>query len=139
MAYEVVMPRLGWNMEKGSVGSWLKHEGDYVEAGETLFTVESDKATQEVEALESGTLCLAPDSPPPGREVPVAHCWPICSGPVKPRRTRRSLPGTWPIRHRSLRVTSPARWPWTAHPSPPARGTGRRSARAPVAWRSNWA
>ena len=71
MPFEVVMPRLGWNMEKGSLGSWLKQDGDRVEAGEILFTVEGDKATQEVEALESGILRIPEDSPSPGVEVPV--------------------------------------------------------------------
>jgi len=71
MPFEVVMPRLGWNMQKGSLGSWLKQDGDRVEASEILFTVEGDKATQEVEALESGILRIPEDSPSPGVEVPV--------------------------------------------------------------------
>ncbi len=71
MAYEVVLPRLGWNMESGSLGTWSKQDGDQVTAGEILFTVEGDKATQEVEALESGTLCIPPGSPAPGVQVPV--------------------------------------------------------------------
>jgi pyruvate dehydrogenase E2 component (dihydrolipoamide acetyltransferase) len=71
MAFEVFMPRLGWNMEKGSLAEWRKKDGDYVEEGEILFTVESDKAIQEVEALESGVLRILPDSPPPGKEVSV--------------------------------------------------------------------
>ena len=71
MAFEVVMPRLGWNMETGSLFEWLKQDGDRVEAGEILFTVESDKAIQEVEALESGILRIPPDTPPPGKPVPV--------------------------------------------------------------------
>ena len=66
-----VLPRLGWNMETGRLGEWLKRDGERVEAGEILFTVEGDKATQEVEALESGILRIPPDSPPPGKEVPV--------------------------------------------------------------------
>ena len=60
------MPRLGWNMEKGSLGGWLKQDGDHLEMGEVLFTVEGDKATQEVEALESGILHIPGDSPSPG-------------------------------------------------------------------------
>jgi len=71
MAFEVVMPRLGWNMETGSLFEWLKQDSDRVEAGEILFTVESDKAIQEVEALESGILRIPPDTPPPGKPVPV--------------------------------------------------------------------
>jgi len=71
MPYEVHMPRLGWNMEKGTLVKWLKADGDYVQAGEALFVVEADKASQEVEALESGVLSIPPDSPRPGAEVPV--------------------------------------------------------------------
>jgi pyruvate dehydrogenase E2 component (dihydrolipoamide acetyltransferase) len=71
MAFEIVMPRLGWNMETGSLGEWLKKDGEYVEAGQPLYTVESDKATQEVEALDSGVLRIPPDAPRPGQEVSV--------------------------------------------------------------------
>ena len=71
MPFEVVLPRLGWNMETGRLGEWLKRDGERVEAGELLFTVEGDKATQEVEALDSGILRIPPDAPPPGQEVPV--------------------------------------------------------------------
>jgi pyruvate dehydrogenase E2 component (dihydrolipoamide acetyltransferase) len=71
MPFEVVLPRLGWNMETGRLGQWLKKDGERVEAGELLFTVEGDKATQEVEALDSGILRIPPDAPPPGKEVPV--------------------------------------------------------------------
>jgi pyruvate dehydrogenase E2 component (dihydrolipoamide acetyltransferase) len=71
MPFEVVLPRLGWNMETGRLGAWLKRDGERVKAGEILFTVEGDKATQEVEALDSGILRIPPDAPPPGQEVPV--------------------------------------------------------------------
>ena len=71
MPFEVVLPRLGWNMESGQVGEWLKKEGERVEAGEILFTVEGDKATQEVEALDSGILHIPSNSPPLGKEAPV--------------------------------------------------------------------
>lgn len=71
MVYEVVMPRLGWNMEAGTLTSWRKKDGDFINTGDILFEVESDKAVQEVEALESGLLHIPPDSPPPGKVVPV--------------------------------------------------------------------
>jgi pyruvate dehydrogenase E2 component (dihydrolipoamide acetyltransferase) len=71
MAFEVVMPRLGWNMETGALAAWRKQDGDFVKEGEILFEVESEKAVQEVEALESGILRIPPDSPPPGQPVPV--------------------------------------------------------------------
>lgn len=71
MPFEVVMPRLGWNMEVGALAGWRKQDGDAVESGEILFEVESDKAIQEVEALDSGVLRIPSDSPPPGKQVPV--------------------------------------------------------------------
>ena len=56
MATEVKLPRLGQGMESGIIGKWLKAEGDRVEKGEPLYEVETDKATQEVEAEVSGVL-----------------------------------------------------------------------------------
>ena len=53
---EIVMPKLSPTMEAGTVVRWLKGEGDRVEAGEILFEVEADKAVNEVEASDSGTL-----------------------------------------------------------------------------------
>lgn len=71
MAVEVVMPRLGWTMEEGTLVEWCKQEGEQVGAGEVLFTVETDKALVEVESLDSGVLRLPPGAPPPGSRVPV--------------------------------------------------------------------
>src|SRR6185503_14955446 len=71
MAIEIVMPRLGWTMEEGTLAEWLKQDGDTVEVGDIIFTVESDKALNEVEALDSGILRIPPNSPPPGTVMPV--------------------------------------------------------------------
>src|SRR5690242_3565066 len=43
-------------MEAGTIVRWLKSEGDAVEKGEPLYEVDTDKATQEVEAEASGVL-----------------------------------------------------------------------------------
>jgi pyruvate dehydrogenase E2 component (dihydrolipoamide acetyltransferase) len=56
MIYEVVMPQLGLTMEEGTVTAWLKKVGDRVEKGETLFTLETDKAEMEVESTDAGYL-----------------------------------------------------------------------------------
>jgi pyruvate dehydrogenase E2 component (dihydrolipoamide acetyltransferase) len=71
MAHEVVMPRLGWTMEQGTLVEWLKHDGDNVQVGDIVFTVESDKALNEVEALEAGILRIPPDSPSLGSVLPI--------------------------------------------------------------------
>lgn len=43
-------------MKEGRVVSWLKAEGDEIEAGEAIMVVESDKADMDVEAFEDGFL-----------------------------------------------------------------------------------
>lgn len=86
MASEVVMPRLGWTMEVGRVVEWLKQDGDQVEAGEFLFLVETEKAVTEVEALDSGTLRIPPDSPAVGDDVEVGGmlAWIVPAGESAP-------------------------------------------------------
>jgi pyruvate dehydrogenase E2 component (dihydrolipoamide acetyltransferase) len=56
MAYKIIMPQLGLTMEEGSVTSWLKQPGEYVEKGDPLFIVETDKIEMEVEAMGKGYL-----------------------------------------------------------------------------------
>jgi len=71
MATEIRMPRLGWTMEEGIFGEWLKQDGDPIQAGDFLFTIEGDKATQEVEAFDDGILRLPPNAAKPGDVITV--------------------------------------------------------------------
>jgi pyruvate/2-oxoglutarate dehydrogenase complex dihydrolipoamide acyltransferase (E2) component len=56
MAVEVLLPKIGFSMEEGAVAEWLYADGATVTEGETLFLLESDKSTSEVEAPASGVL-----------------------------------------------------------------------------------
>ncbi|HUW08209.1 MAG TPA: dihydrolipoamide acetyltransferase family protein, partial [Anaerolineae bacterium] len=56
MVTEIILPKLGQTMEDGAIVEWLKQEGDEIKRGDVLFTVESDKATLEVEASARGFL-----------------------------------------------------------------------------------
>ncbi len=56
MATEVVIPMLGITMERGKILKWFKSEGDRVEKGESIFEVEAEKVTTEVESPASGIL-----------------------------------------------------------------------------------
>jgi pyruvate dehydrogenase E2 component (dihydrolipoamide acetyltransferase) len=62
MATEVILPMLGETMNEGTIIAWSTNEGDAVRPGDVLFSVESDKATLEVEATTAGYLrrILAP-------------------------------------------------------------------------------
>lgn len=53
---EVIMPKMGDGMEEGTLLEWLKSEGDKVKSGEVIGTIQTDKATLELEAPGSGTL-----------------------------------------------------------------------------------
>lgn len=53
---QIDMPALSSTMKEGKVVSWLKAEGDPIEAGEAIMVVESDKADMDVEAFEDGFL-----------------------------------------------------------------------------------
>ena len=56
MATEVLMPKLGLTMTEGTIDEWKKNVGDTVKKGEILFSVETDKLTNDVEAEEDGVL-----------------------------------------------------------------------------------
>ncbi|CAN5572278.1 pyruvate dehydrogenase complex dihydrolipoamide acetyltransferase [soil metagenome] len=53
---EVIMPKMGDGMEEGTLIEWLKKEGDKVKSGEVIGTIQTDKATLELESPGSGTL-----------------------------------------------------------------------------------
>src|SRR5438309_6727097 len=71
MPNPITIPRLGWNMEEGVFGGWLKADGDPVRVGEPIFTLESEKATEEVESLDAGFLRVPADGPKPGDKLAV--------------------------------------------------------------------
>lgn len=73
MPKEIVIPRLGWSMEEGVFSEWLKGAGQMVRAGEMLFVLEGEKAAQEIESFDTGTLCIPSDAPRPGEVVRVGQ------------------------------------------------------------------
>jgi 2-oxoglutarate dehydrogenase E2 component (dihydrolipoamide succinyltransferase) len=56
MPVEIRVPPLGESVTEATVASWLKHEGDVVEAGEPLVELETDKVNVDVAAERSGVL-----------------------------------------------------------------------------------
>ena len=56
MAETVTMPKLGFDMQEGTLVRWVRHEGEPVEKGQVLAEIETDKATVEVESQFSGTV-----------------------------------------------------------------------------------
>jgi len=56
MSKEVMVPPLGQTVDTVTLVAWYKKEGDAVKEGEPLFSIETDKATLDVEAPSSGVL-----------------------------------------------------------------------------------
>ena len=71
MPFQVIMPKLSDAMVEGRVLQWVKKEGDRVQGGDVLASIETDKAEIELEAFGSGVLrkILAGD----GQTVPVGQ------------------------------------------------------------------
>ena len=56
MPVDIIVPPLSQTMDTLILVEWLKKPGEVVKKGEMLFSVETDKATLEVESPASGTL-----------------------------------------------------------------------------------
>jgi len=69
MAEYIIMPKLGFDMDKGTIMKWLVREGDLVKEQDEILEIETDKTVMPVEAQTSGILrkILVAE----GEEVPV--------------------------------------------------------------------
>ncbi len=56
MAVPVIMPKFEMSQEVGVILEWSKQPGEFVKRGQTLFVVETDKVTMDVESPDSGYL-----------------------------------------------------------------------------------
>jgi 2-oxoglutarate dehydrogenase E2 component (dihydrolipoamide succinyltransferase) len=70
MPIEVKIPAVGESISSGVVSVWHKKSGDYVNAGDALFTLETDKVSTEIVAEKSGLL---ETNVPEGQEVKIGE------------------------------------------------------------------
>jgi pyruvate dehydrogenase E2 component (dihydrolipoamide acetyltransferase) len=56
MAETITMPKLGFDMQEGTLIRWVRNEGENVSKGDVLAEIETDKATVEVESTASGVV-----------------------------------------------------------------------------------
>jgi len=71
MAIEIVVPELGESVLEATVSRWLKKEGDFVNAGDVLVELETDKVNLEVGAKGAGILQKI--EAPEGADVKVGN------------------------------------------------------------------
>ncbi len=70
MSIEVKIPAVGESITSGVVSVWHKKSGDYVKAGDPLFTLETDKVSSEIVAEAAGVLSTKVDE---GQEVKIGE------------------------------------------------------------------
>src|SRR5882762_3480289 len=101
MAVEVKIPAVGESITSGVVSVWHKKSGDFVNAGDALFTLETDKVSTEIAAETSGVLdALVPE----GREVKIGEV-------VATIDDSKKAPTTTPAEKKKVeaRTTAPAK------------------------------
>src|SRR5947209_19406139 len=70
VSVEVKIPAVGESITSGIVSVWHKKSGDFVNAGDALFTLETDKVSTEISAERSGVLdTIVPE----GQEVKIGE------------------------------------------------------------------
>lgn len=65
----IQMPKMGMTMTEGTIASWEKNDGDFVNEGDIIATIETDKITNNLEAPATGILKISVAA---GEELPVA-------------------------------------------------------------------
>jgi pyruvate/2-oxoglutarate dehydrogenase complex dihydrolipoamide acyltransferase (E2) component len=56
MPTQVLLPKIGFSMSEGKLAEWLVPDGAEIKEGQPIYALESEKATEEVEAPASGRL-----------------------------------------------------------------------------------
>jgi 2-oxoglutarate dehydrogenase E2 component (dihydrolipoamide succinyltransferase) len=95
MSIEVKIPPVGESIESGVVSFWHKKSGEYVEAGEALFTLETDKVSTEITAEKSGVIETKVDQ---GAEVKIGEVVAVidenATAPAKKKKSAHSEDAT---------------------------------------------
>jgi pyruvate dehydrogenase E2 component (dihydrolipoamide acetyltransferase) len=134
MATPVKLPRLGQGMELGTIVRWLKAEGERVEKGEPLYEVDTEKATQEVEAEAAGVLLRI--AVREGEEVAVGSVLAYIGEPGETLPEDAAAPGGDGRRVERAEPEPAREAPASAAaPAPPTRPPGGRVKASPLARR----
>src|SRR5213596_775185 len=86
MAIEVKIPAVGESITSGVVSVWHKKSGEFVNEGETLFTLETDKVSTEIVAEKGGLL---ETKVPEGQEVKIGEVVATIDDSKQPTQERK--------------------------------------------------
>jgi 2-oxoglutarate dehydrogenase E2 component (dihydrolipoamide succinyltransferase) len=86
MAIEVKIPSVGESITSGVVSAWHKKSGEFVNEGEALFTLETDKVSTEIVAQKAGIL---ETKVPEGQEVKIGEVVAIIEDSKRPSEEKK--------------------------------------------------
>ncbi|PYL54441.1 MAG: dihydrolipoyllysine succinyltransferase [Verrucomicrobia bacterium] len=89
MVIEVKIPAVGESITSGVVSAWHKKSGDFVNEGEPLFTLETDKVSTEIVAEKAGTL---ETKVPEGQEVKIGEVVATIDDSKQPAEQKKEAP-----------------------------------------------
>jgi pyruvate dehydrogenase E2 component (dihydrolipoamide acetyltransferase) len=119
---ELTMPKLSDSMEEGTILTWLKADGERVEAGDELLEIETDKATMTHQAEASGVLhILAREGTSLPVGAPIARVGEEAEAPAREPEPEPQQPES-PAASSGVEVTAAA--------AAPVAGDGRRAGTA---------
>ena len=68
MTTKVVLPKLGMAMSEVVLSEWVVKDGDTVEEGQVIYSLENDKSVQEIESPATGMINILAEA---GETYPV--------------------------------------------------------------------
>ena len=86
MAIEVKIPSVGESITSGVVSAWHRKSGEFVNEGEALFTLETDKVSTEIVAEKAGIL---ETKVPEGQEVKIGEVVAIIDDSKRPPEEKK--------------------------------------------------
>jgi 2-oxoglutarate dehydrogenase E2 component (dihydrolipoamide succinyltransferase) len=89
MVIEVKIPAVGESITSGVVSAWHKKSGDFVNEGEPLFTLETDKVATEIVAEKAGTLETKVSE---GQEVKIGEVVATIDDSKQPAEQKKEAP-----------------------------------------------
>jgi 2-oxoglutarate dehydrogenase E2 component (dihydrolipoamide succinyltransferase) len=106
---EIKVPAAGESITSANIAAWRKKDGDHVEKGEILVSLETDKVSNDLEAPVSGTISIlvaegeeveigriiakiTPGSDAPAKPAPAATPAPVAAAPAPVAAAPRPMP-----------------------------------------------
>ena len=116
MSLEVKIPAVGESVTSGVISAWLKNDGDHVNRGDALLTLETDKVSTEITADAAGVLRIKAAA---GAEVKIGEVVALIEeGAVAPASEKTAAKNAPPTAPASKPAVPPAKIALAPVPTP---------------------